>query len=385
MISIFLSGSVKKGTRDTRDPSYFWTDEDIHQIQHRVNNGNVTILNPSSITIPSHLSNERYIADLRFVYESDLVFVDARTYKGIGIGAEMMFAKILGLPVICLAPPESEYRKTISVEGVLQNWVHPFIVGLSTTICNSLDDAINAINDSICKGAIPRARDNTLFAEALLRTSPGQTPSVSVGPYDDGYSACSFFWGKSPASHVKSAVDLIKGRSGLKSLDFGCGDGKNASYVASCGIDVHAIDISSVAIANAQSQWPNAACIKWQVSDIRDFDLDDETYDLVVSTGCLHCLESTGEVDSAIQKIQAATIPGGLNVISSFNSDAAHDFTGHSATFVPLLLPHAYYLCKYSTWEILEESSVAQDDIHPNTNLKHSHSITRLLARKPVE
>jgi hypothetical protein len=167
-ISIFLSGSVKKGNRDTRDPSYFWTDNDILQIRQFVNEGNVRILNPSDIS--ANLPKERFVADLSYVLQSDLLLVDARTYKGIGIGAEMMLATLVGIPVITLAPLGTEYHKVISNNDSTSEWLHPFIVGLSSMICDSLKDGIDYINGEIRNGRMPAIRRNDAIAASLINT-----------------------------------------------------------------------------------------------------------------------------------------------------------------------------------------------------------------------
>jgi hypothetical protein len=38
---------------------------------------------------------------------------------------------------------------------------------------------------------------------------------------------------------------------------------------------------------------------------------------------------------------------------------------------------------RYGKWEIQYESDEDLEESHPNNNIAHSHSITRILARKP--
>lgn len=147
---VFLSGSVKKGPEDKRDPVYFWSDDDIRYISETLNNGNVTILNPSDVSICSSKYFDRFIADIELVLQSDVILVDARTYKGIGIGAEMMLAKLKNIPVIAFADAESTYRKTKKkTDNSTYHWQHPFLSGLCDYVHDSLDDAVKHTNELI--------------------------------------------------------------------------------------------------------------------------------------------------------------------------------------------------------------------------------------------
>ena len=205
---------------------------------------------------------------------------------------------------------------------------------------------------------------------------------VVTGPYDDGYSACDYFWGKKPAAYVQCAARLLRGIDDARVLDLGCGDGKNSSYLASLGMSVLAVDMSRIAIDNARRQWTiTGGKIDWKVADMRTFAMTESTYDLIVSTGSLHCLKSIDEAIAVVHKIQNGTKVNGLNVIYAFN-DGEQDLTGHQESFRPLLLPHNTYTQLYSGWDLLEVTDLVQEDSHPHTRVIHRHSITRLFARK---
>lgn len=202
------------------------------------------------------------------------------------------------------------------------------------------------------------------------------------GLYDDGYAKCPCFWGQEPARLVQKATELLSIKKG-KALDVGCGDGKNASFLESCGFDVLAFDISSLAIARARNAWPQSKNLTWLVADLLIYEYSAYTYDLVVATGPLHCLATSDDVITALSKIQMSTKPSGYNVISVFN-DRKQDLSGHSKSFSPILLPHSLYIEAYSQWKIIEASDEDLADKHPHTNILHHHSITRLLAQKPI-
>jgi 2-polyprenyl-3-methyl-5-hydroxy-6-metoxy-1,4-benzoquinol methylase len=162
-------------------------------------------------------------------------------------------------------------------------------------------------------------------------------------------------------------------------LDAGCGEGKNAVYLAKQGAVVHAIDCSELAIKNARTAWPETANVTWEVADVRRTSLR-ANYDIVIAYGLLHCLPNVDEVRRTVTILQRLTKPNGFNVLCAFN-DREHDLTAHPA-FSPTLLRHDEYESMYSGWDIVNCSDTDLHETHPHNNIPHRHSLTRLLAMK---
>lgn len=200
------------------------------------------------------------------------------------------------------------------------------------------------------------------------------------GGYDDGYRQCPCFWGSEPGSFVRLLCDYIPSFLGLTVLDAGCGEGKNAAFLAAAGAVVDAFDVSALAIENGRRHWVECAGIKWRVGDVCQIDLPKNHYDVVIAYGLLHCMPSAAEVRDAIVRLQNATRVSGYNVICVFN-ERRQELHAHPG-FLPSLLAHADYLAAYSSWEVLKESDLDLTERHPHNNLEHTHSITRILARK---
>jgi hypothetical protein len=91
-IRIYLSGSVKKGRDDNRNPSEFWTADDENFIFKKINL-EVVLLNPSKSPISRNDYFVNYGCDLYLVESADVVLVDLRGERGIGVGAELMYAQ----------------------------------------------------------------------------------------------------------------------------------------------------------------------------------------------------------------------------------------------------------------------------------------------------
>lgn len=199
------------------------------------------------------------------------------------------------------------------------------------------------------------------------------------GGYDDGYSSSDCFWGVSPGSLVRSFVERRPELSGVRVLDLGCGEGKNAAAFARCGASVTAVDCSAKAIENGRRAFQDKR-IEWLVSDGKAYLTRDELFDVIVLYGLAHCLGSSEEISSLIQTALQRTRLGGYHIFVSFN-DGPHDLSAHP-NFSPTLLPHSFYVDQYEGQAILTESNSIIHETHPHNNIPHFHSLTRLLVKK---
>ncbi len=172
----------------------------------------------------------------------------------------------------------------------------------------------------------------------------------------------------------------IADSSGLKVLDAGCGEGKNAAFLAQQGAEVEAIDISDLAIQNARRQWPEMRRLTWRVGDIRCLDFQPEYYDVVVAYGVLHCLQSPAEIHTTLLRLKQTTRPSGYLVLCAFNQRRQE--LGAHPGFTPCLLSHTEYTSLFSGWQIIAVSDADLTEFHPHNHIEHTHSLTRILARK---
>jgi SAM-dependent methyltransferase len=200
------------------------------------------------------------------------------------------------------------------------------------------------------------------------------------GGYDDGYSQCDCFWGIEPGSFVKLMSAHLHAPQDLKVLDAGCGEGKNAAFMAGLGASVDAIDVSELALRNGRRQWNSASRINWRCADLRNMALPGDYYDVVIAYGLLHCLRDREDVFNLLTRLQDATAPSGVNIICAFNS-RFQELDAHPG-FQPCLLDHGEYLSVYSSWEVLASSDQDLTERHPHNELEHTHSLTRIFARK---
>lgn len=172
-IGIYLAGSIKKG-HEKGDETY-WTEEDMSLLRRTLEDYDLSFLNPAFRT--DNLSDQKSVfgRDMVQVFSSDFVFVDARDRRGLGVGAEMMWAKINRIPVVTWAPRNSHYHKdqTTILGKPVQNFIHPFVEGLSDKIVENLGEGAEWIRTVLAnpKVAIKGIED---IGEAMQYYKQGQ-------------------------------------------------------------------------------------------------------------------------------------------------------------------------------------------------------------------
>lgn len=153
-ISIYLAGSIKKGHEQTES---VWTEENMAEIRENLKGYEVLFLNPAFRT--DNLSDQRSVfgRDMVQVFCCDVVFVDARDRRGLGVGAEMMWAKFNNIPVVTWAPKDSHYHKShTTILGVpVVNFVHPFVESLSDQLVENPAAGAQWIAKALSDPSIP--------------------------------------------------------------------------------------------------------------------------------------------------------------------------------------------------------------------------------------
>ena len=144
-LAIYLAGTIKK-EHESADES-FWTEEDMRMLRGHLPEFDVSYLNPALRS--DDLSDQFSVfgRDMLQVFCSDIVFVDARGRRGLGVGAEMMWAKLNKIPVVVWAPKDTHYNKShTTILGVpIANFIHPFVECLSDAIVKDMEEGAHSI------------------------------------------------------------------------------------------------------------------------------------------------------------------------------------------------------------------------------------------------
>ena len=166
--------------------------------------------------------------------------------------------------------------------------------------------------------------------------------------------------------------------AGASVLDLGCGEGRNALYLAGRGFRVTAIDVSVSGIEKLNHlARGRGLSMKAEVRDMREYAFE-RSYDLVVAHGSLHLIGREYWVP-LIQRIKAHTRDGGYNLLVVFTDlipppDDLKDF--HVGLF-----REGELFEFYADWDVLLKRSYLLEDEHPG-NIRHRHPINQVVTRK---
>lgn len=162
-------------------------------------------------------------------------------------------------------------------------------------------------------------------------------------------------------------------------LDVGCGDGKNALYLASLGYkDIDAFDLSENAIARLHriAASKNVHVHGW-VQDVTQFTFS-KPYGLVMSFGTLHFVEKA-HWKRFILDAKANTNAHGIHIIQLFTNVLPP--SPDIAPFAVGLADDGEIKSLYSDWDILQFKSYTFEDEHPGVP-KHYHASNKIVAQK---
>lgn len=135
--------------------------------------------------------------------------------------------------------------------------------------------------------------------------------------YEKLYEDEAYYWGTQPAEFLDKLIELKGPRPGMKIFDIGCGEGKDAVYMAKKGYTVTAFDLAESGIRKTQKlAAERKAKISAYVDDINTFETD-EHFDIIYSTGTLQYLKEEN-IEGFFKKIHYLTNPRGLNYFSVF-------------------------------------------------------------------
>lgn len=147
---------------------------------------------------------------------------------------------------------------------------------------------------------------------------------MSTTFWDERYSGDDLAYGSAPNDFLSSMADKLP-TSG-QALDIGAGEGRNALFLASRGLNVLAIDQSAVGMQKAQRlAQERSLMLRTQAVDLQDFDAEHNAFD-VVSSIFVH-LPAT--LRAAVHHRVASWLkPGGVFLLEAYAPDQIKRGTG---------------------------------------------------------
>ena len=135
--------------------------------------------------------------------------------------------------------------------------------------------------------------------------------------YEEYYASEDYYWGIEPAELCYELLKLLPPGKDVKVLDIGCGEGKDAVFMAKQGYQVTAFDITKNGIAKTlKLAKENDVKVDAFIADINDFSID-ETFDIIYSTGTIQYLDED-KIPAFFEKVRNMTRPDGINWFNVF-------------------------------------------------------------------
>ena len=185
------------------------------------------------------------------------------------------------------------------------------------------------------------------------------------------------FGGGKPSKDVATIAPKIK--LPAKALDLGCGEGRNALYLAGFCFETSALDISVSGIQKLNTVAGELRLnINAVVCDMRQYTFN-KTFDLIVCEGCLHLIKHE-EWSKIILKMKNSTASGGYNLVGIF-TDEAPEPEDQRGLMVGLFKEGELF-SYYQDWQVIDSRTYAFEHTHPN-GPTHKHAGNNIVARKP--
>jgi tellurite methyltransferase len=186
------------------------------------------------------------------------------------------------------------------------------------------------------------------------------------------------FGGGRPSDAVVKVASKLP--AGTKALDLGCGEGRNALYLAGLGFQVSAFDISESGIEKLKAiAHERGLEIDAIVCDMREYEFPCQ-FDLNVCQGCLHLIKRE-EWRILIKRMKEFTTPGGQHIVGVF-TDTVPEPEDQRGLMVGLF-KEGELLEQYRDWEIIDSHTYRFSHNHPG-GLTHEHAGNDIVARKPA-
>lgn len=202
-------------------------------------------------------------------------------------------------------------------------------------------------------------------------------------PYDSRYSGKEYYWGTKPSTLCDRLIEIVKPslEAVPRLIDLGCGEGRNAVYLARHGFNVTGLDASLNGLEKTRRMADEAGVdVDTVQADIIPHLLS-ETWDVIFSTGTLQFLPAELRPER-FEHYKRHTRPGGWQAISVLVYKpfipAAPD-----ADNTAQLFRSGELLGYYWDWEILY--SIEEIFDCNSSGKPHQHAVNRVIARKPQE
>lgn len=220
----------------------------------------------------------------------------------------------------------------------------------------------------------------------ILHTSVDSLVGYSHSPhteYEEKYRSSRYYWGIEPNRLCHEILKLRPPIRPLRVLDIGCGEGRDAVFLARNGYCVSAFDIADSGLAKARElALLSNTEVDFFKADLLEYQPATE-YDIVFSSGVLHYLPKHRR-SVLLDQLKQHTAPGGIHVLNVFVQKPfilpAPDLETKERTADPWYSGELFGY--YHDWRFhLQEESIFDCE---SGGEPHQHCMVRMIAEKPA-
>jgi len=200
---------------------------------------------------------------------------------------------------------------------------------------------------------------------------------MSKAFWDERYAGDELVYGEAPNAFVASMRDRLPTRG--QALDIAAGEGRNALFLASLGLDVLAVDQSEVGMRKAQRRArERGLTLRTRAVDLADFDAEPGSFDAITST----FVHLPAPLRAAVHRGVVSWLrPGGVFVLEAYAPDQIGRGTGGPSD--PALLAPLETILSELDGMTVEHSAALVRDVSEGTSHTGEASVVQVLARKP--
>ena len=207
-----------------------------------------------------------------------------------------------------------------------------------------------------------------------------EVDAVNYEQLQEMYAGDEYYWGKEPNGLARRSLELLPDDAdGLRAVDIGAGEGRDAVLFAEYGLKTLTIDVSPNGLRKAaRLAREKEVDLRVERGDVNTLALS-RTFDLIYSIGTTQYIRPANR-RRWFNLLQKHTTPGGFNSLFAFVDDPqlarAPDWGTNEYLYAPGELPEYY-----AGWEVLYSRSFTFDDYSGGE--PHEHAAEEYIFRRP--
>lgn len=234
------------------------------------------------------------------------------------------------------------------------------------------------VNSSVpvCRSDLTSTCRRTVNLRASGVTAFAYAPNMSSAFWNQRYGGDGLAYGEAPNDFLARMAERLP-KSG-QALDIGAGEGRNALFLASRGLDVLAVDQSEVGMQKAQRlAAERGLALRSRAVDLRDFDAENNSFDLVSSI----FVHLPATLRAAVHgRVGAWLKPGGVFLLEAYSPEQIRRDTGGPKD--PSLLASLEVILGELTGLQIEHQAALERDVSEGRFHTGKASVVQVLARK---